>query len=144
MSRTAVTIEWIIVYSVTSLLMGGLLMSMLGDEAHRPKWVDGAIFLVILGGLGLIIWQGTQGHLPGTGMSTRGFFPFVTRFIAWSGGLAILVGVLGALTGYVYDRVFEHTTNRDFATAMILFPGMAGGALGAVVGAVISIVKALR
>ena len=142
MSKTAVTIEWVLLYSVSSLLMAGLVFAMLGDEAKRHEWIGGVIFLAILGGLSLIIWQGVQGHLPGTGVSARGFFPLVARFIAWAGGLAILGSAVGALIGY--GMAWGNWGNRDFAIGLILFPCMAGGVLGFVAGAVTAVVKAFR
>jgi len=141
MSRTAVTIEWVLVYAVSSLMIGGLFMSVMGDEAHRPKWVDVAVLLAIVGGLTLIIWQGVQGNLPGTGVSARGFFPFLSRFVAWAGGLGIVGFALIAFAGYLVGR---GETNRDFAMGMILLPGMFGGLVGFLAGAVVAIVKAFR
>ena len=99
MSRTAITIEWALVYAVSSLLIGGLFMSVMGDEAHRPKWVDVAVLLAVVGGLTLIIWQGVLGNLPGTGVSSRGFFPFLSRFVAWAGGLGTVGFALILLSG---------------------------------------------
>jgi hypothetical protein len=141
MGRITVTVEWVLVYLVGSLIMGGLLIAAVGDESHRPKWIDATLFLVFFVGLGLILWQGVAGHLPGTGVSARGVFPFIARFIAWSGGLGLLVGGVCALIGYF---CITDWSNRDAALGMMILPGTFGCLVGLFAGAVVAIVKAFR
>jgi hypothetical protein len=140
MSRLVVTIEWVVLYSFSSLLLAGILINLLGDEATRPRWVDGVILLSLFVGFVLVIWQGAVGHLPATGFAR--IMPFLSRFFAWSLGLAVVVGAVGALIGYLC--AWNEWSNRDFAIGMIIFPGMAGGFLGFAAGAIISIVKAVK
>ena len=142
MSKLAVTIEWVLAYSVGSLLMGGLILNAVGNEATRSKWIDVALFLTIFAGLGLIIWQGVQGHLPGTAGTGGRFFPFVVRFLAWSFGLGFAGSAVGAFIGY--GLAWGNWSNRDFAIGLIIFPSMGGFVLGFITGAVIAVMKTAR
>jgi hypothetical protein len=142
MGRFVVTIEWAILYFFALSLVAAL--------AHAPQkdsppqsWFDMALFLTFAIGMALIVWQGAQGHLPGTGVAVKGMFPFLARFLAWSGGLALLLGAAGGLTGYLIDRPAWADVRQGMGI-VVLLPTFVGGAAGFLIGAVVAIVKTVR
>ena len=140
MGRITVTIEWVILYFFALCLLSALIDAAQGKDAPRPAWLDTAVFLASSIGLGLIVWQGVLGHLPGTGGSAHGVFPFIARFIAWSGCIGMLGGGTATLAGYLLVRG-PMTQQPEGMGLIIIIPGTVGCLTGIAAGAAIAIAK---
>ena len=143
MGRVVVTIEWAVMYAVGLLMFAGLCYSATPRQPGRVNWVDFVVLLAVPVGLGLIIWQGAAGHLPGTAGSGRSVLPFLARLLAWAGGLSIGCGLVGALVGFVAMNSpgSSHSTGEGI---IVVIPATMGVLLGGVAGLVVAIVKTIR
>ena len=141
MGRLIVTVEWVFLYLLGLSFIVAVVASAIG-KATPPDWLNIAVFLTLSFGLAAIVWLGVKGHLPGTGVATHGVFPFIARFLFWSGGIGFVVGAVCALIGFVCS--WGSWSNRDFAIGMIVLPGIFGCIVGFAAGAVVAIVKAVK
>ena len=143
MGKVAVTIEWLVVYLIGFVIVFGLMEgAMTKDAAHKSNWVEIVMVLLLPVGIGLIVWQGTHGNLPGMAGSGRHVWPFLARFMAWAGGLSVLVGGIGALLGYFAMR--SGSTHSTGEGIIVVIPATIGFLVGGLAGAIVTIVKTMR
>jgi hypothetical protein len=142
MGRITVAIEWALIYLFGLTMFAGLVFGSMPREPGRSNWFEVAILLAFPIGLALIIWQGTQGHLPGTVASGKSVMPFIARMLAWAGGLSILVGSIGALAGYL--AMSSGSTHSTGEGIIVVIPATIGFLAGGLAGAIATIVKTLR